>query len=86
MPHRKTKSAAERAADKASTTRRGNANNSSGGRSGTPDAGLVSNAERADFVKAVVAGKLKPDLSTVAYHFEGWLDRGATAMNIYTPM
>jgi len=38
--------------------------------------GLVSSAERTAFVEAVIAGKLEPDLTAVAYHFEGWLDKG----------
>eukprot|EP00752_Nemacystus_decipiens_P004630 g4225.t1 len=36
---------------------------------------LVSSAERAGFVEEVLAGKLEPDFSAVAYHFEGWLDK-----------
>lgn len=38
---------------------------------------LVSSAERTGFVEAVLAGNLDPDFSAVAYHFEGWLDKGA---------
>lgn len=39
--------------------------------------GLVSKAERTAFVEAVLAAKLETDFTAVAYHFEGWLDKGA---------
>lgn len=39
--------------------------------------GLVSDAERNGFVAAVLAGELEPDFQVVAYHFSGWLDKGA---------
>ena len=47
-----------------------------GGSSGTGKS-LVSSAERTGFADAVLAGKLEPDFAAVAYHFEGWLDKGA---------
>lgn len=38
--------------------------------------GVVSEAERASFVLAVLTGKLSPDRTQVAYHFAGKLDDG----------
>eukprot|EP00903_Cladosiphon_okamuranus_P006783 g6611.t1 len=48
---------------------------STAGASSKPGKRLVSAVERRGFVEAVLAGKLDPDLSAVAYHFEGWLDK-----------
>ena len=57
---------------------------STAGGSGDPPGGsLVSSAERTAFVEAVLAGKLEPDFTAVAYHFEGWLDKGAKG---FTPV
>lgn len=78
--------AIEQATSKISTTtERGNINiTRSSSSSGAPGKRLVSTAERAAFVEAVVAGKLKPDFTAVAYHFEGWLDRGVIVLTIRT--
>lgn len=44
---------------------------------------LVSSDERTGFVEAVLAGKLETDFSAIAYHFEGWLDKGAGSAMYY---
>lgn len=88
MPQKKKKNTSKRGEGKLPTTRRVSTATNSGSSSsssGTPGQGLVSNAERAGFVEAVVAGKLKPNLTAVAYHFEGWLDRGAIRTCVHAP-
>lgn len=37
---------------------------------------VVTQEERSCFVEAVRNGAIVPDATQVAYHFEGWLDKG----------